>query len=65
MKYIITFILSLLCLRGSVHGTRDLVLSEVYLKGNADRLEISNIGDEIFTGTITLSGATTIGTIPE
>ena len=65
MKYIITFILSLLCLRWSVHGTRDLVLSEVYLKGNADRLEISNIGDEIFTGTITLSGATTIGTIPE
>lgn len=65
MKYLIIFILSVLCLCSSVHGARDLVLSEVYLKGNADWIEISNIGDEIFTGTITLSGATTIGAAPD
>ena len=67
MKYLI-ILLSLLTfsvIRFPCYGARDLVLSEVYLKGNADRLEISNIGDETFIGTITLSGATTIGTAPE
>lgn len=65
MKYLIIFILSLLFLCSSVRGARDLLLSEVYLKGNADRLEISNIGDETFTGAIIVSGATTMGTAPE
>jgi len=64
MKYLI-ILFSVILFFGSAHGTRDLILSEVYLKGNADRIEISNIGDETFAGTITLSGATTIGTVPE
>lgn len=65
MKYLITLTISILLFLWSVRGSRDLILSEVYLKGNADWIEISNVGDEIFSGTITLSGATTPWAIPE
>lgn len=55
MKIFIYFLSIYFFLFNICYGSWDLVLSEVYLKGNADWIEISNIGDEPFNGTLTLS----------